>query len=167
MNSTIAEFLTFELTAKKKAKALADALLEGTLTPKALLESAPKLPDAELAIVMESLEGATRKQPALVTDKLFALLIDSLDHGATRVRWEAARTIANVAKLHAERLGPAIDALLVNTTHDGTVVRWATAHALVAILRVRKTDSHLRARLAEINATEQDAGVRGVYDKGL
>ena len=167
MDSSISDPLASNLTAKKKAKAIADALLSGTLKPQALLEAIPKLPDAELAIVMESLEGATRKEPALVNDKLFALLVESLGHAAPRVQWEAARTIGNVAKEHAEHLGSAVDALLVNTTNDGTVVRWATAQALAAILRVGYRDNNFRASLSEIAAREQDEGVRGVYDKAL
>lgn len=167
MDSSITDLLASNLTAKKKAKAIADALLSGTLKPQALLEASSKLQDAELAIVMESLEGATRKQPALVNDKLFALLVESLGHPAPRVQWEAARTIGNVAKQHAEHLGSAVDALLANTTNAGTVVRWATAQAFAAILRAGYTDNNFRVRLGEIAASEQDDGVRGVYDKAL
>ncbi len=155
------------MTAKKKAKAIADALLSGTLKPEALLEISPTPTDAELAILMESLEGATRKNPALANDKLFTLLVESLSHTAPRVQWEAARTISNVASRHAERLGPAVHTLLENTTNDGTVVRWATAQALAAILRVGYKDNNFRARLKEIAASEQDEGVRRVYDKAL
>ncbi len=167
MISSITELLASKLTAKKKAKAIADALLSGTLKPKALLEASPMLQDAELAIVVESLEGATRKEPALVNDKLFALLVESLGHPASRVQWEAARTVSNVAKQHAEHLGSAIDGLLVNTTNDGTVVRWATAQALASILRAGYTDNNFRVKLSEIAAREQDEGVRGVYDKAF
>jgi hypothetical protein len=167
MNASITELLESKLTAKKKAKAIADALLSGTLKPEALSEASPKLPDAELAIVMESLEGATRKKPELVNGKLFTHLVDSLGHAAPRVQWEAARTISNVAKQHAEHLESAVEALLANTTSDGTVVRWATAQALTAILRVGYTDDNFRVKLSEIAAKEQDDGVRGVYDKAL
>lgn len=167
MNSSITELLDSKLTAKKKAKAIADALLSETLKPSDLAEASPKLPDVELAIVMESLEGATRKEPGLVNDKLFALLVECLAHASPRVQWEAARTISNVAKRHSEHLGPAVDALLVNTTNDGAVVRWATAQALTAILRAGYTDNGLRLRLSEIAAREQDEGVRGVYEKTL
>lgn len=167
MKSGISELLALNLTAKKKAKAIANALLSGTLKPQSLLEVSPELPDAELAIVMESLEGATRKEPALVNDKLFNLLVESLGHKAPRVKWEAARTISNVALHHTEHFGPAVDALLANTTSDGTVVRWATAQALSAILRAGYADNNFRAMLSEIAAREQDGGVRGVYDKAL
>ena len=167
MNPGITELLASKLTAKKKARAIADDLLSGALKPEALIEASTDLPDTELAILLESLEGATRKEPALVNDKLLALLVESLGHAAPRVQWEAARTIGNVAKLHAEHLGSAVDALLANTTSDGTVVRWATAQALTAILRASHTDNDFRARLSEIAAREQDEGVRGVYDKAL
>lgn len=167
MNPIVTELLASKLTAKKKAKAMAEALLNDSLKPSELMEAIPALPDAELAIVMESLEGATRKEPGLVSDKLFTCLVECLAHTAPRVQWEAARTIGNVAKQHPEHLGPAVKALLVNTANDGTVVRWAAAQALTAILRAGYTDNDLRSRLSDIAAKEQDDGVKGVYDKVL
>ncbi len=167
MNSIPTELLASKQGAKQKSRAIADALLSGTLKPVALLEVSPGLPDADLAIVMESLESATRVGPAMVNDQLFALLVRNVNHAAPRVQWEAARTIGNVAGQHAEQLGPAVEALLANVTSDGQVVRWATARALAAILRVRITDKGLRQRLSEIAADEQDEGVRRVYEKAL
>ena len=167
MNSSITELLASKLTAKKKAKAIAEAVLLGGLSPSALLEASTKLPGAELAIIMEALEGATRKEPGLIDDELVVYLIKCLNHEAPRVRWEAARTIGNVAGQHSHHLDPAVDALLINTTHDGTVVRWATAQALTSIIRVGYPNNDLPERLAEIAAAERDDGVRGVYDKAL
>lgn len=66
MSSNIERVLTSKLTAKKKAKAIGSELLEGALKPSDLLEMSRGLADAELAIVIESLEGASRKQPELV-----------------------------------------------------------------------------------------------------
>lgn len=167
MNKGITGILASQLTAKKKAKTIADAFMVGAVKPEDILEACTLLSDVELAIVIEALEGATRKEPALVNDKLFSLLVKSLGHSASRVQWEAARTIGNVAKLHTDHLDLAVDALLVNTTSDGTVVRWATAQALVAILRAGYTKHSYRVKLSDIYSTEQDEGVRGVYDKAL
>lgn len=146
---------------------MADALLSETLKPSALLEASRRLPDVELAIVMESLEGATRKEQGLIDDKLFGLLAECRAHAAQRVKWEAACTISNVSKQHSDHLGPAVDALLVKTNSDGTVVRWATAQARSAILRAGYTDNGLRLRLRETAAREQDESVLGVYERTL
>lgn len=167
MNPGIAEMLASKLTAKQKARALADALSNGTLEPSAFVKSIPTLSDPELATVVESLEGATRKKPELVDAKLFQVLVKCLAHSAPRVRWEAARTVGNVAGQHSERLGTAVDALLTNTTDDGTVVRWATAQALTAILRVGHSGKDLPERMRDLAAGEEDDGVRAVYEKAL
>lgn len=86
MNSSLGEILASKLTAKKKSKAIADALLGGTLEAAAILDASRNLPDAELAILMESLEGATCKRPELVNDALWSLLIECLGHEAPRVQ---------------------------------------------------------------------------------
>lgn len=167
MTRNITEILGSKLTAKKKAKALAGELSKGTIKTSAYVKVMPALADAELAIVLESLEGPTRKKPELVDSRLFPLLVQCLAHAAPRVRWEAARTIANVAGQHTKRLGPAVDALLNNTADDGKVVRWATAQALAAILRTGYTGKNLATRMQTIAAREEDDGVRGVYEKAL
>ena len=56
MNTMITEVLASTLSAKKKAKAIASALLDGSLASKAVLQAGPTLADAEYAIVMEALE---------------------------------------------------------------------------------------------------------------
>lgn len=167
MSSNIERVLTSKLTAKKKAKAIGSELLEGALKPSDLIEMSRGLADAELAIVIESLEGASRKQPELVDDAVFAFLVKCLARAAPRVKWESARTIGNVAGLHAKHLAPAADALLANASSDGTVVRWATARALTAIVRAGHSEKELRARLSKLAAKETDQGVRAVYEKGL
>ncbi len=167
MDAEIAEILGSKITAKKRAKSLADALSRGRLNPSAFVMTIPKLADAELAIVVEALEAVTRKEPELVDEKLFNLLIKCVAHAAPRVRWEAARTIGNSAGQHSSRLGTAVDALLVNTSDVGTVVRWATAQALASILRSGYSGKNLRARIGELVAREEDDGVRGVYEKAL
>lgn len=167
MNAVLTDVLSSKLSAKKKARAIADALSGGSLKPEALLEAGRKLPRAELAILIESLESATRKQPALAGDELFALLVESLADPAPRVRWEAARTVGNVASQHAGNLRPAARALLDNTANASTVVRWAAAQALTAILKTGYAENSFALQLTEIAAREQDDGVRRVYEKAI
>jgi hypothetical protein len=45
--------------------------------------------------------------------------------------------IGNVARLFPENLETAINNLLVNTEHEGTVVRWAAAFALGEIIKTK------------------------------
>ncbi len=167
MNPSITEILASKLSAKKKAKSLADALSSGVLAPATVVKEIPTLAEAEIAIVVEALEGATRAKPDLVDAKLFALLNGLLAREAPRVRWEAARTIGNVAGQHSKLLGTAVEALLANTSDDGTVVRWATAQALAAILRAGYSGHELPTRMRDLAAGEEDGGVRAVYEKAL
>lgn len=167
MEPAITDILESRLGAKKKVKALAEALLNGSLDCPAFARALPALADTDRATVVESLESASRQRPELVDRKVFAVLIECLSDDAARVRWEAARTVANVAAQHRDSLGSAVDALLANTTHDGTVVRWATAQALAAILRAGYTEGDLDTRIRDLAAREQDNGVRAVYDKAL
>lgn len=165
MMQSIDELLASKLTAKKKAKAIGAELLAGTVQPSSLLKKNQSLPEPQLAIVIEALEGATRKKPELVDRKAFAHLVDCLSHAAPRVKWEAARTISNVAALHIDHLEPAVDALLDNSSNESTVVRWATAQALAAIVRAGHGGDALRARVRKIATKEQDDGVRKVYER--
>lgn len=165
--STLEEILSSDLGAKKKAKALADALSAGEITSAGCIEALSGLSDVDRASVLESFESATRKQPELVDAVMFTVLVDNLAHPAPRVRWEAARAIGNVAKLHPDALGRAVAALVPNAEHEGSVVRWATAHALGAILRTGHDAEALAARMEALCVAETDDAVRGVYDKAL
>ena len=148
-------------------KSLAEGLLKGTLEPAACARALSKLDEVDRATVVESFESATRTRPELVDGNLFNKLVECLADSAPRVRWEAARTIANTAAQHPTHLGRAAQALLANTTHAGKVVRWATAQALAAILRAGHTDDDLEARVRKASTSEQDNGVRAIYDKAL
>ena len=167
MNPELKAILASTLTPKRKAKSIADALSSGALPPSALATAIPALDDTEAATAVESLEGATRTKPELVDAKLFTFLVGLLANPTPRVRWEAARTIGNVAALHPKLHASAVEALLLNTADDGTVVRWSTAQALGAIARSGYSGHELASRMRAIVADEEDGGVRKVYEKAL
>lgn len=167
MDPRISEVLSSGLGAKKKVKALAEGLRSGAIAPAECVRALSEAPSVDRGTLVESLESATRVQPELVDGDVFRRLVECLADEAPRVRWEAARTVGNVAAQHPGKLAPAVEALLANTTHEGSVVRWATAHALAAILEAGHDPQDLRGRIQEIVARESDDGVRKVYEKAL
>ncbi|MCL4374874.1 HEAT repeat domain-containing protein [Patescibacteria group bacterium] len=123
--------------------------------------------DVERGTCIEALEYATQTDPEIARPYL-AEVIKRLTDKAPRVKWEAARVIANVAMRMPKAAEKAIDALLSNSQDKGTVVRWSAALALGEIM---KHDAPARPRLLkEINTIlkqEKNTGVRNVYLKAI
>lgn len=137
---------------EKDPSLLAD--LEGSLS---------QATDAERGVCLEVLEHVSQKSPEIVFPYL-DLVIKSLQDKAPRVKWEAARTIANLAPKYPEETATTTEALMQNTTDKGTVVRWNTALALGEIFKAnRKTRSVLKPKIEKLIAKEQNSGVRNVY----
>ena len=122
---------------------------------------------SDRATVLEALEGATRKRPGLIDGPLFTVLVKCLGGPAPRVRWEAARAVANVAAEHPRLLGSAVAPLLANTKHEGKVVRWGAAQAVVALVRAGCDEGNLIAKVRKLAKSESDDGTRKVYQKLL
>ncbi len=163
MERKIAQILESEGKSKAKVKILSEALKSGAIAPKAVELAISEVEGPTRATLVEALEGATRKRQDLVDAHLFARIVECLWDAAPRVRWEAAKTLANVATEHRRLLDHAVPPLLANTGHEGTVVRWATARAIVAFLRAGCESSALRAKAQELAQGEADVGVRKIY----
>jgi len=156
------------LKAKARAGEIGAALAHGSLAPDELLNFARRHSGAIKATCIEALESATRKAPELVDPALFDFLSDSLDDDEPRVKWESARVIGNVARQFPDRLDGPVEGLLRNATHEGTVVRWASAIALGEILLL---DAGLRdellPRIRRLCDEEEDSGVKKKYVSAL
>lgn len=99
-----------------------------------LIGFAGKAKDAVKGACIEAIEHVTLKDPRVMTDEAFGFVVMSLSDKAPRVKWESARVIGNTAHLFAEGLQEAVNGLLLNSGHEGTVVRWSAAYALGKIL---------------------------------
>lgn len=156
------------LKPKEKTELLCNWLLEGKLAPEALLEFASSAKDPAKATCIEALEFALQKNDKLVGDAEFRFVTEALTSTAPRVKWESAKVIARVAAHHQSDLEPAITNLLVNTEHEGTVVRWSAATALGAILLLKTNhNDRLRPALETLRDREEKDSIRKIYAAAL
>ncbi len=121
----------------------------------------------EKGICMEVLEYVSQEKPELVIPHIDGT-IAYLDYDAPRVKWEAARVIANLAPKYPEKAAKAINKLIINTKDKGTVVRWSTAFALGEIAKYGKSNqATLVKKMEDLVRKEQNNGVKNVYLKAL
>lgn len=152
------------LKQKAKTAALGNLLLEKELSPEELIAFAAKAKDTEKATCIESLEYATKKDPAIATEACLAFVTASLADAAPRVKWEAAKVVGNIAPRFPGALEPAIGGLLANAESEGTVARWAAAYALGEILKLKTAlNESLLPAIEALAEREEDGGIRKKY----
>ena len=151
------EFLVFLSEKVKKDKSLLDNF------SKCLENGSP----VEKGICMEVLEFVSQEKPELVIPYIDEV-ITYLNYDAPRVKWEAARVVANLSQKYPEKAAKTVDKLMINTKDKGTVVRWATAFALGEIVKYNKNiQKELVKKIEDIIKKEQNSGVKNVYLKAL
>lgn len=136
--------------------------------PKLLKEFSTTLRNSsavEKGICMEVMEYASKDNPELAAPYIDDI-ISYLDFDAPRVKWEAARVIANIAQQHPDKATKATNKLLINSNDKGTVVRWSAAFALGEIAK-STNDKKLIATIEQLAHKEQNNGVKNVYLKLL
>ncbi len=117
--------------------------------------------------MIESLEYASEDKPEIIAPKL-DFIIEHLEDKAPRVKWEAARIIANLSGKFSDKLQKAIPNLLKNTQDKGTVVRWSAAFALGEIAKNNpKTRKQLLPIFEKNIESEKNNGVKNVYIKAM
>jgi hypothetical protein len=113
------------------------------------------------------LESVSQTKPEWVTPQL-DFIIGQLGHKAPRVKWEAARVIANLAQRYPDKAASGIPSLLRNTADSGTVVRWSAAFALCEIAKANaKARTDLLPKIKAIEKKEMNNGVKKIYSKTL
>jgi HEAT repeat protein len=158
-------------TSDQQPKSLAESISLAFLQdPQLLTELAAALEagnKVEKGILLEAVEFATKTSPSLVNSYI-DLIARYLDDPAPKVKWEAARVIANIAATFSTKVTVAIPQLLLNTKDPGTVVRWSAAYALCEIAKHNlKVRPDLMNHFSHIIKTEQNSGVRNVYIKSV
>jgi hypothetical protein len=153
-----------KLKAKAKTETLSAWLNNCTISIDELVAFAVKAKDADKATCMEAIEFTTKKNPEIINKKSFDFAVQSLTSIAPRVKWESAKVIANTAYLFPGNLSSAIKNLFINSEHEGTVVRWASAFALGEILKLKtKHNKDLLPAMEAICNREQETGVKKKY----
>lgn len=149
---------------KQRTETLSKWLLDGSLPIDELMAYAEKAKEAEKATCIEAIEYATKHNPKIADESVFAFVTKMLTDSAPRVKWESARVIGNVAHLFPAKLNKAIANLLINAEYDGTVVRWASAYALGEILKLKtKHNKELLPTIEAIYEREQDNAIKKKY----
>ncbi len=156
------------IKAKAKVARVGDWVLSGALTLHELLAFSETQDASDKATCIEALEYATRKKPDIADESLLDFMTATLQHDEPRIKWESARVIGNIAKLFPAGLSKAIECLLTNATHPGTVVRWASAFALAEILKLKTADNKkLLPAIESLSLKETDGGVQKKYQDAL
>ena len=161
----ISVFLTDKtIKAKVKTETISKWLLTNKIRPGELTALAEKSKDPDKATCIEALEFASKKKPTIVDQKCFLYVSQSLTAKAPRIKWECAKVIGNTANLFITKLDTAIKNLLVNTEHEGTVVRWSAAFALGEILKLKtKHNKQLLPAIEAICKREEKNSIKKIY----
>ena len=154
--------------AKEKTEILSGWILDHPGYLGTVLEYAAGARDPVKATCIEAIEFATKARPDIATKDCFDFAAAQLSAKAPRIKWESAKVIANTAHLYPNEIKKILPALLKNTEHTGTVVRWSAAFALAAIL---KTGSSVHKELVPAVETicrnEEKNSIRKIYIQAL
>ena len=149
---------------KEKTEQISNWLLDGTIDPKELIEFASKGKDPVKATCIEAIEFASKQKPAIADENVFLFVTNALTEKAPRVKWESAKVVGNIAHLFPAKLDTAIANLLVNSEHEGTVVRWSAAYALGEILKLKTNQNkELLPAIEAICEREEKNSIRKIY----
>lgn len=157
-----------QFKAKAKVELISQLLLDGSLSIDELIAVAQAAKDPDKANCVEALEFATKVQPTIATPVCLDFAVAALTAKAPRVKWEAAKVIGNIAHCYPTQLSKAINHLLVNTEHEGTVVRWSAAFALSTIIQLKtKHNKTLVPAVEAICQAESQNSIKKIYAAAL
>ena len=153
---------------KQKIEELCQNIIDKKISTKDLLIYAKTAKDSEKGTCVEALEFASLKNSKIINKNCFEFVVEHLLDKAPRVKWECAKIIGNVAKLHKTDLSNAIKHLLENANYDGTVVRWSAAYALVEILKLEtENNKKLLPKIKELSTKEEKPNIKKMYNDVL
>lgn len=165
----IAELLNDKsLKPKVKTETLSKWVLDKTISTDELLDFAKTAKDSPKATCIEALEFATRQDPSIASEKCLQYVSQTLAEKHPRVKWESAKVVGNIARMFPTKLDKAVDNLLTNSEHTGTVVRWSAAFALGEIAKLNtKLNKELLPAIDSIVKREERNSIKKVYEKAL
>lgn len=157
-----------ETKAKEKTTIISGWLLEKSLLVDELIAFAELQKDATKATCMEAAEYATKENPQIATESLFDFACASLTQKAAKLKWESAKVIGNIAFLYPDKIKNAIQNLIENTNHEGTVVRWSAAFALGEILKLQTNHNVDLLKIIEtICESEEKNSIKKIYTAAI
>jgi HEAT repeat protein len=157
-----------EVKSKEKTGAISKMLLDGKIIIDELIEFTQTCKDPAKATCIEAIEFATRIKPEIASLSCLDFVSKTLAEKAPRVKWESAKVIGNIAHLYPAKLNEAIKNLLINTEHEGTVVRWSAAFALAQIIKLKSSlNKELLPAIESICKREEKNSIRKIYLEAL
>ena len=152
------------LKPKEKTESLSKWIISNQGQLNDLIDFAKKSKEPVKATCIEAIEFVTKSIPEIASLNCLDFVSKALTEKAPRVKWESARVIGNIAHLYPENLDEAINNLLVNSEHSGTVVRWSAAFALGQILKIQtsRTKDLIPAIESTCNREEKNS-IKKIY----
>lgn len=152
------------LKPKEKTETISKWILDKSFPLDELITYAEKQKDSVKATCIEAIEYATQQNPNIANETVLTFVTDTLIAKAPRIKWESAKVIGNIAHLFPTMLEKPIAHLLMNTEHEGTVVRWSTAFALGKILQLEtKHNQELLPALENLYEKEEKNSIKKIY----
>ncbi len=165
--SKIKEILQSKIKPKEKISLLAKEIKKDKKFIGEIVGYFESASAGEQGHLIESLEYASQDKPEIIAPYADFVLAHLGDE-APRVKWEAARIIANLSGKFSNKTQKAIPGLLKNTEDKGTVVRWSAAFALCEIAKNNlKAAKALLPKMKKLAKKETNNGVKNVYIKAL
>ncbi len=156
------------LKAKEKTEMLCKQVVSEIISVEEVILFAENAKDTQKATCIEAIEFVTKSNPNVATRKIFEFAIQNLASKAPRVKWESAKVIGNTASLFPELLEAAINGLLKNSEHEGTVVRWSAAFALGEIFKLKtKFNKDLAMIFDGLIEREEKNSIKKIYMAAL
>ncbi len=156
-------FANKTLKPKERTEALCNMVLNGEIPVAALVEFATAAKPPVRATCIESLEFGTR-QGLAITEEVLRWVLSCMGQKEPRVKWESAKVTGNTIATYPHLVADAVAALLPNTSHEGTVVRWSAAWALGEIVKLNTSmNKELCPSLANIMAQEEKGSIGKIY----
>jgi HEAT repeat protein len=153
---------------KEKTEALSKWVLNNPDKVNDLINFSKTSKDPIKATCIESIEFATKNNPKIASLACLEFVSKTLAEKAPRIKWESAKVIGNIAYLFPDKLDEAIDNLLINTEHSGTVVRWSAAYALGQIVKIKSSlNKDLIPAIESICNREEKNSIKKIYLKAL
>lgn len=149
---------------KEKTESLSTWILNNPKKLSDLIAFAGTSKDPIKATCIEAMEFATKTTPGIASPTCLEFVSKTLTEKAPRVKWESARVVGNIAHLYPDKLDDAVRNLLVNSEHEGTVVRWSTAFALGEIIKIKTSRNKTLVPAIEfICKREEKNSIKKIY----
>ena len=142
------------LKPKERTEQLAKLVSDGTVAVSDLRQFAEDAKAPIKATCIECLEFATQSAPRIISADDLEWVIEQLKAKEPRIKWESAKVIGNTIATYPNKAEKALNNLLENAAHEGTV----------EILKLNgKINKTLIPAVENIIANEEKNSIKKIY----